>query len=85
MEIFCMDFVDDSSCDFGKLFRRMKVFFVLMDNFCFFDYCNNCVLVDDICRFFCFKIINIGNEFGIIKVFMKEEDKDKDGFEVMEN
>ena len=63
----------------------MKALLAPMDNLCFPDYRNNRALADDICRFLCPKIINIGNELGIIKASTKEEDKDKDGPEVMEN
>lgn len=52
----------------------MKALLAPMDNLCFPDYRNNRALADDICRFLCPKIINIGNELGIIKASKKEED-----------
>ena len=79
------DFVDDNSCDLGKLFRGMKALLAPKDNLCFPDYRDNRALADDIGEFFCLKIITIRNELEIVRAAMKEEDKVKGDPVVMEN
>ena len=67
---FYTDFVDDNSCDLGKLFRGMKALLAPKDNLCFPDYRDNRALAD---------------ELEIVRAAMKEEDKVKDDPVVMEN
>ena len=82
---FYTDFVDDDSCDLGKLFRGMKALLVPKDNLYVPDYSDNRALAVDIGGFFCRKINNIRNELGIIRAAMKEEDRVEDDPVVMEN
>ena len=83
-KILYTDFVDDNSCDLGKLFKRMKPLLAPKDNLCLFYYRDNRALAYDIGGFFCRKINNIRNELEIVKTALKEDDKVKYDPEVME-
>ena len=83
-KILYTDFVDDNSCDLGKLFKGMKPLLAPKDNLCLFYYRDNRALAYDIGGFFCRKINNIRNELEIVKTALKEDDKVKYDPEVME-
>ena len=83
-KILYTDFVDDNSCDLGKLFKGMKPLLAPKDNLCLFYYHDNRALAYDIGGFFCRKINNIRNELEIVKTALKEDDKVKYDPEVME-
>ena len=83
-KILYTDFVDDNSCDLGKLFKGMKPLLAPKDNLCLFYYRDNRALAYDIGGFFCRKINNIRNELEIVKTAPKEDDKVKYDPEVME-
>ena len=83
-KILYTDFVDDNSCDLGKLFKGMKPLLAPKDNLCLFYYRDNRALAYDIGGFFCRKIKNIRNELEIVKTALKEDDKVKYDPEVME-
>ena len=83
-KILYTDFVDDNSCDLGKLFKGMKPLLAPKHNLCFFYYRDNRALAYDIGGFFCRNINNIRNELEIVKTALKEDDKVKYDPEVME-